>query len=166
MKNKIIYLAFVVLIYGCSNFDFVYNDSFLKSPLVNTTKLNIQGDDRENASIYLKELIGDTGGSTYSLNINISKSTNSKKIDIDSTASKIEVLHSTKYELIKNDINCKIHEGTIVTSSNYNSKSAGYNFGTDASIKVITDKNIKSNINKFFINLRNTNPNLDCFDAN
>ena len=165
MKNKIIYLVLVVLVSGCANFNFVYNDSFLKSPLVNSTKLDVQGDDKENASIYLKETIGDVSGSTYNLKINISKTTNTTKVDIDSTASKIEISHSTKYELIKNDKNCKIYEEIIVTSSNYNSKSEGYNFGTDTSIKVVVDNNIKASINKFFIKLRNTNPNLECFDA-
>lgn len=165
MKNKIIYLVFVFMISGCANFNFVYSNSFLKSPLVNTTKLDIQGDDKGNASIYLKEIIGDISDSTYNLKINISKTTTTKKIDTDSTASKIEILHSIKYELFKNDKNCKIYEGLIVTSSNYNSKSEGYNFGTDTSIKVIIDNNIKTSINKFFTKLRNTNPNLDCFDA-
>ena len=67
--------------------------------------------------------------------------------------------------LIKNDTGCKIYKDRIITSGNYNSKSAGYNFGTDASVKTTIDKNIKTNINKFFVRLRNTNPNLDCFNA-
>ena len=44
----------------------------------------------------------------------------------------------------------------------YNSKSAGYSFGTDVSKKEISTKAIHSNINKFLENLNTSILNLDC----
>ena len=73
MKKIISSIILIFFVSGCTNFDFVYNGDFLKGPLVNTTKLVISGDDIENASIYLKDMVGDTANSTYNLKIIITK---------------------------------------------------------------------------------------------
>ena len=57
---------------------------------------------------------------------------------------------------------CKIIEAEIVTKDSYDSKSAGYSFGTDLAKKETTHDNVEKNINEFFKFLIHNHSNLDC----
>ena len=55
MKKNLYILFLIILTSGCTNLEFVYNDYFLKSPLIDVTTLFVEGEDSESASRYLKE---------------------------------------------------------------------------------------------------------------
>ena len=57
--------------------------------------------------------------------------------------------HTINYNLIKSNKKCSILAKKITTTANYNSKSAGYNFGTDISKTETIEGNIVNNINNF-----------------
>jgi len=164
MRNII---CIFLILTGCSDFEFIYDSSYLKSPLINLTKISISGDGAEQAKIYVDESIGNNNNGEYFLSIIISKNTTVQKIETDSTASKFTIEHIMSYALINSKNNgCPLAKEIISTSTNYNAKSAGYDFGTDTSKKEAEYNNIIKNIDKFFIKLRNKNSELECLDAN
>ena len=69
----------------------------------------------------------------------------SEIIDTTSTATKYKVGHSVSYELISVIKNCTVLERKLINSSNFDSKSSGYSFGSDVSKTVTVEKNLQTN---------------------
>ena len=62
--------------------------------------------------------------------------------------------------------NCLILEKKIETITSYNTKSAGYSFGSDLSKEELITKNIKSNIDMFFNDISLSNVKYNCNNEN
>ena len=159
-----------MLLYSCSNFEFVYEknrENEILKKLKKEMSYNVEGDDL----IILKQLIAEEIGISnlmpkFKLDIKSTRSDMNIIKEKDQTASKIEINHQINYHLKSNIENCTIIKKRIDSKTTYDSKSSGYNFGSDLSKKEITKKNIEQNINKFFTTISNTLDDLKCNNEN
>ena len=165
MKN---FLLVLVLLGGCSSFEFVYEKKDPnKSLLMNSTFVTASGDDTEQSIIYLNNILDKKDSSSnYELNLQIKKVTSNLVVETSSVATKYIVTHTVNYSLLNTDIKCTILKLEKITSSYYDSKSDGYSFGSDRSKKDIEIENIKNNIDGFLIHLNRNNPKLKCINEN
>ena len=151
MIKKLISLIILFFLLGCSGLEFVYNQNIISNHLDNKVIVAINGDDRSEIALEIKRGIKENkDAAEYLLEINSTKNEKNQAILEDGTASKVVISHSLNYSLKNISNNCIIMEKLIVTSSTFDSKSSGYNFGTDISAKEVKNQNIKENINKFY----------------
>ena len=149
MINKIKYIIIFFLIGGCSSIEFTYKNDLINSPLDNNIQILIKGDDKSIISREVKSSFNEKEGADFVLEITSKKTQKNQTINTDGTASKILITHSLKYYLKNTAYECNILEKNISSSSTFDSKSAGYNFGTDVSAKELLIENITRNIADF-----------------
>ena len=168
MNKFLISVLFVFLLSGCAGFEFVYNSAtYNVSKLNDKTKIEVGGDSSELIGSYLTKKIGSSNSDgDYSLVVNSTKKVEATVIEKDATASKFSIEYNLSYRLKNNQENCVILEKEIITNSSFDSKSAGYSFGTDLSQKEASIRNFNSNIDKFFDLLNSSYSNLDCNNEN
>ena len=142
------FLFILFFLFGCSNLEFVY-DKYSKNILKNSTSLILTGDKKDIVYSQLVNLIGQNVEKIYILEVDVKEVISKEIISPDSTTSKYNVSHTIKYSLISTNKRCSLLERKITTSANYNSKSAGYNFGTDVSKTKTIEGNILNNIENF-----------------
>ena len=142
------FLFIFFFLFACSNLEFVYDKQY-KNLLKNTTSLITTGDQKNVVYSQLIALIGQNVEKAYILEINVKEVISKEIVNSDSTTSKYNVSHTINYNLIKTSEECSLLEKKITTTANYNSKSAGYNFGTDISKTKTIEGNIISNIEGF-----------------
>ena len=119
------------------------------------------------ASAYLNKKIGKTNIKTkYLLRLNIEEEVKSEIINTTSTATKYKVNHVINYQLILSAKSCLILERSQVTSSNFDSKSSGYSFGSDISKNVTIEKNLQTNIQQFLNYVEKKENEIDCINEN
>ena len=160
-KNFAIIVLFLLM--GCSNFDFVYNSSSDLKKLKDNVVVLVVGDDMGIIKNYLSKKLGSGNTSSqYLLKIESNKKIDASIINKDATASKFAIQHILNYSFFNNDSGCLIFNKTITTQSSYDSKSAGYSFGTDLSEKHTNSKNIESNIDKFIQEINSLQDNFSC----
>ena len=143
-------LIFIFLL-SCSNLEFVYEKD-KANPLYNTTSYSLSGDQNDIASLELNRILGSVFDEMYRLNIKITETITSEVVSVDSTTQKYNVSHEFIYVLKKIDNpnqKCVLINKKMTTTDNYDSKSAGYNFGTDISKSKTIESNIKNNIKGF-----------------
>ena len=143
---KFLFILFFLV--GCSNLEFIY-DRYYENILKDSTSLTLTGDQKNIAYSQLVSLIGKNVEDVYALEVRVKEIISKEVVDSDSTTSKYNVSHTIRYSLIKTKNECSLLEKKITTTSNYNSKSAGYNFGTDVSKTKTIEDNILSNIEIF-----------------
>ena len=83
------------------------------------------------------------------LRIDVKETITKEIVGSDSATSKYNVSHTIGYKLIRANKKCSFLEKKITTTANYDSKSAGYNFGTDISKTRTIENNILDNIESF-----------------
>ena len=142
------FILMLFFLFGCTNLEFVYEKKD-KNFLKNSTSLDLQGDRESILYSQLVDLIGNGVERKYILKANIKETISKEIIKSDSTTSKYTVSHTINYTLTRIEKKCSILEKKITTTSNYNSKSAGYNFGTDISKTKTIESNIVANIESF-----------------
>ena len=162
IKKIFLLILLLVLIINCSNLEFVYNSSY-NSKVKEKTLLSISGDNKNIINSYLLNKLGEVKGNpTHILSI-VSKSTiEAVVMETDATASKFMIEHDFKYILKNIGNNCIIVEKSILTTYIYETKSAGYSFGTDLAEKELSKKNIHSNIDQFIDELFINYSDLKC----
>ena len=143
---KFLFILFFLV--GCSNLEFIY-DRYYENILKDSTSLTLTGDQKNIAYSQLVSLIGKNVEDVYALEVRVKEIISKEVVDSDSTTSKYNVSHTIRYSLIKTKNECSLLEKKITTTSNYNSKSAGYNFGTDVSKTTTIKNNITNNIVDF-----------------
>ena len=162
-KRKIISLFLLLFISGCFNLEFIYDAPKFLDDVSEKTLLSVDGDDDHIISAYIVgQLKTPNNDPDYFLSINSIKNITASVIEKDATASKFDVKYEISYNLKNIKKGCVIVKENIKTRVSYNSKSAGYSFGTDISKKEISTKAIHSNINKFLEKLNTSKLNLDC----
>jgi len=142
------FLFVFIFLFGCSNLEFVYekNNTDL---LNNSTSIILVGDQKNVVYSQLVELIGQAVEKTYILRIDVKETITKEIVGSDSATSKYNVSHTIGYKLIRANKKCSLLEKKITTTANYDSKSAGYNFGTDISKTRTIENNILDNIESF-----------------
>ena len=167
MTKKFILLTFLISFFGCSNFEFVYDKSPILEAMESQTSYSINGDDPTTIKSYLRSKIGYSDEKAiYIIEINSTKNETLQVIEKDATASKINISHSIDYNLALKKNACTILSKNFFTQSTYDSKSAGYNFGTDISKSDIARQNIINNIEKFLAFVSTNIDTLECKNEN
>jgi len=155
MKNAFFVISFFLFLSNCGGFEFVLKTNDDSSSIKNFTKIYVTGDDASRVYVLMRDLVGNNKDNNpkYSLSASVIKEENAEVITKDATASKFNIKYSISYELYNLNKNCYMFNKQINTVSTYNSKSAGYSFGTDFSEKESNNNNISKNINEFITSL-------------
>ena len=155
MKNTFFVICLFLFLSNCGGFEFVYKSNDESFSIKNLTKIYVNGDNASQVYILMRDLVGDNKNNSpkYSLSANVIKEENAEVITKDATASKFNIKYSISYELYNLNKSCNILNKQINTVSTYNTKSAGYSFGTDLSEKESNANNIIKNINEFITSL-------------
>ena len=166
--RKIFFYTLVLGVVGCSDLRFVYDDSNKKMKgLFENTLVSISGDDSETIRIYLQNKLGTAvGWASYQLNIRSKKEITAVVVDKDATASKFQIKSTVYYSLNNIKKDCVISNKEIETIASYNTKSAGYSFGSDFSEFELVDKNLHSNIDIFFNSVILSDISFSCKNEN
>ena len=160
MKKLFLLFIFFVL-NNCGGFEFVYKTNDNIFLLKDSTKIGVDGDNAYDIYISLKDLIGNNENDPkYILILNSTKTEIADSINKDATASRFIIKFSINYDLYNLIKDCKVFYKEIITTSVYNTKSAGYSFGTNMSQKESNIENINNNINDF-INFTKMSSDLD-----
>lgn len=164
MKFKIVYLFVFLFIYNCSGFEFVYENNIEKNTLKNKTSFIIVGDDATLAKIEIKSLVGETNKNKqeYILYINSKKTLKNLIVESNQVATQIEISHDLTYRLESVKKSCDIDTTKIRSTSEYNVKSSGYDFGSDAAKNEIIKQNIIKNIKQYLQFLSENLENFKC----
>tara|TARA_Y100001970_G_scaffold284952_1_gene403454 strand:+ start:610 stop:1122 length:513 start_codon:yes stop_codon:yes gene_type:complete len=165
--NKKIYFVLLlsVFVYSCSDFSFVYNTKNIISynQLKNKTSVSVTGDDVEEIHAYVFQKIRDPKDDPkYNLLISSRKQIEAIVIEKDATASKFSISYDIDYTLNSTKNSCVSLTKTISTKTTYNTKSAGYSFGSDLSKLDAAKKILRSNIDQFFVHLNFNSDSLSC----
>lgn len=163
MVKKFSYIPIFLFILGCSGFEFIYDKSPILEALTSNTVFSVEGDDTQIIKSYLRERLGySKDNNSYIIKTGSKKIETNLVIEKDATASKININHKIDYTLIMAEDNCIILEKNFSTKSTYDSKSSGYNFGTDISKADISQQNIENNIEKFLTFISTNIDILEC----
>ena len=159
--NKVI-LFFILFLYSCSNFEFVYKNNKTGNGL-SVEEIVVAG---SNADIIKKILsnkfLSNEGFKKYRLSTNSKMETKSIVIENDQTASTVEIKYILNYSLFDYKKDCVVIEESISSSSIYNSRAESYNFGSDLSKEQVNQEVIRDNINKFANQINTKRNNLGC----
>ena len=164
-KKYYFILLLVAFVYSCSNFSFVYNTKNIinYNQLKNKTNVSVTGDNVEDIHAYVFQKIrGPKDEPVYNLLISSSKKTKAIIVEKDATASKFSIGYDIDYTLKSTNGNCVSLTKTISTKTTYNTKSAGYSFGSDLSKLDAAKKILRSNIDQFFVHLNFNSDSLSC----
>ena len=157
MQKSLLILNIFLILYNCNGLEYVYGQQKNESLIKNSTIINVEGDDSGQFHRYLIDFIGSAKDDApkYKILVNSLKTETAEVINKDGTASRFKIQYSIKYQLFIISKNCEIVNMDIITTNTYNSKSAGYSFGTDLSKKETGNQNINKNIKKFLSSLNN-----------
>ena len=148
--KKIISLFLIVMVSACSEIDFVYKDSKnIINPLYGKTKLDISGVDLTFLNSYTPMLFGKNKEQTFTLLINIKEKITKRSVETNQATSNIRYELRFVYSLIFNKKNCVTYKKEILSNFSIIPKSAGYNYGTDASLEKKYELAITDNLNEF-----------------
>ena len=150
MKH-ILLIAIMFFVTNCANFELVYKSHKQTEELKNNTDFAIAGDESNEVYSYIVSVLGSKNNvnPNFKLSINSSRIDEAQVIEKDATASKFSIKYNIIYNLYNINKNCEILEKEIITIDSYDSKSAGYSFGTDLSKKETRKKIISKNIDQF-----------------
>tara|TARA_Y100000590_G_C15170565_1_gene807186 strand:- start:39 stop:542 length:504 start_codon:yes stop_codon:yes gene_type:complete len=166
IKNKLLFFFVLFFSFGCSDLQFVYNTADDVKIFNGKTKISARGEDIDVISNYLiKKFNNVSGDPVYLVSVFSKKNVRTLVVDKDKTASKYEIGHEVNYDVENLENSCLIMRKTISTKTTYDSKSAGYSFGTDISAKEESINNLESNLNQFMSSLLSSK-NISCKNAN
>jgi len=148
--KRLFFVTIFIFIISCGDIDFVYKeDKNLINPLYGKTEVSTSGLDINFMNPYLSLVFGENKESRYNLSINIKETKTKRSVETNQATSNLRHELRFKYNLhiIKKD--CVAFEKTVVSNFTIIPKSAGYNFGTDASLEKKYELAITENLNRF-----------------
>ena len=154
-----IFLNFIVLIFitSCSGLEFSYKDSSnLINPLYEKTKVSNTGADLTFIKSYIPMLFGKNKENKFTLIINIEEKRVKRSVETNQATSNLKYELRFFYTLILNKKNCVTYDKEILSTFSILPKSAGYNYGTDASLEKKYELAVTDNVNRFISLLSNT----------
>ena len=110
----------------------------------------------------LKETLGIPNNLNFKLSVTSKEETTNIIKESNMTASLIQIKQSLVYELKLIEKNCIIVKKEISNSRKFNSKSEGYNFGSDLSKKEIIESLIEENLRQYLNYLTSNYLVLEC----
>ena len=147
---KIFCMFLIFIISSCNNLEFIYKDkSNLLNPLYEKTDIQVSGVDLMFINSYTPMLFGDNKSKEFSLLINIEEKKTKRSVEKNQSTSNLRYELRFLYTLFFNEKNCITYEKEILSSFSIIPKSAGYNFGTDASLEKKYQLVVIDNLNQF-----------------
>lgn len=163
IHKKTLVLFFVLLTSGCANYSFVYDTKTNKNILDNLVSVEISGDDSSTIKQNLTKKINiNNDSNTHILLISSKRKNQNLVVKENQTASKIEITYEIEYSLKSQSSQCLVLNKKIITSSSYNSRSAGLSFGSDLSKQKILEDTIKQNLKVFLEYVQVEHPEIEC----
>tara|TARA_A100001011_G_scaffold18010_1_gene18561 strand:- start:2633 stop:3121 length:489 start_codon:yes stop_codon:yes gene_type:complete len=148
--KKIISLFLIVMVGACSELDFVYKDSKnIINPLYGKTKVDTSGVDLAFLNSYTPMLFGKNKEPIFSLLINIKEKKTKRSVETNQAISNIRYELRFVYTLTFNKKNCVTYKKEILSNFSIIPKSAGFNYGTDASLEKKYELVTSDNLNEF-----------------
>ena len=145
---------------SCNDIEFIYADkNNLINPLYNKTKINITGSDLVFMNSYVPMLFGENKYDDYILLINIKEKKTKRSVETNQATSSLWYELRFDYTLTSNKNDCVVYNKEILSNFSIIPKSAGYNYGTDASLEKKYELSIVDNLNQFISLLSNVNVN-------
>ena len=163
MKKNFFYILAFVFLSSCTGFEFVYKDAVDVSRLKEKTSISVNGDNSEIVYAYIINKIGHKNlDYSFELLVTSKKIVEASVVKKDGTASKFDIEIIINYALINTNNSCQILSKEIKTTSSYDSKSAGYSFGTDLSENKVLTQNIHLNIDEFLVYVVRSGIDMSC----
>ena len=158
--KKLFCLIIFLFILSCSNLEFIYNDNTnLINPLYNKTKVTTSGSDLVFMNSYLPMLFGENKNDEFVLLINVEEKKTKRSVETNQATSNLRYELRFNYTLISNKNDCIVFKKDILSNFSIVPKSAGYNYGTDASLEKKYELTISDNLNQFISFLSGFNLN-------
>ena len=154
-----IFFNLVVLLFitSCSNLEFTYNDDTnLINPLYEKTKVKNSGVDLSFIKSYVPMLFGKNKENKFTLIIDIEEKIVKRSVETNQAISNLRYELRFFYTLILNKKSCVTYNKEILSTFSILPKSAGYNYGTDASLERKYELAVTDNINRFIALVSNT----------
>ena len=157
-------LTFVLLfLISCSGLEFVYDKPDVLNKLRDKTEVSVSGNESSLISSYLlSKLNNKNKDSTYRLKVASAKYKTATIIEKDATASKYKIEYNIEYRLQDTESGCLLFKETIFSEGSFDSKSAGYSFGTDFSEKELMRNILHKNIDEFLKNIESSEFSTNC----
>ena len=154
-----IFLNFIILIFitSCSGLEFAYKDSSnLINPLYEKTKVKNTGVDLTFIKSYVPMLFGKNKENKFTLIIDIEEKKVKRSVETNQAISNLRYELRFFYTLILNKKSCVTYNKEILSTFSILPKSAGYNYGTDASLERKYELAVTDNVNRFIALVSNT----------
>lgn len=148
IKKYFVYSLFLFVI-SCNNIEFVLNDSSQKNPLKNKTALLTDKNLEERFVGRLYSYFGNSEKYEYILETKFLEKKENRIVKNNQVAEKIEYTLEVEYDLFYKTNECKIFNKKIISKFSFTPKSAGYNFGSNASFDKLYLSGVNQNINNF-----------------
>ena len=162
MTKKFSVVLFFIIVTGCSKFEFVHDKNLKTNPLINNTAIYVDGDNIPILKTKLKEVLGKPNNLSFELSVSSKEETTNIVKESNMTASLIQIKQTLVYKLRLIEKNCIIVKKEISNSRKFNSKSEGYNFGSDLSKKEIKESLIEENLRQYLNYLATNYELLEC----
>ncbi len=159
--KKFLYLICFIIVASCNQIEFIYKDkSNITNPLYEKTEVDISGIDLIFINSYIPTLFGKNKSDDFKLLIKIEEDKTKRSVESNQATSNLRYELRFIYTLISNKDNCVTYNKEILSYFSIIPKSAGYNYGTDASLEKKYELAITENLNQFIsfvsgINLNN-----------
>lgn len=159
--KKFLYILAFFIVTSCSGIDLVYkNNVNLVNPLYEKTKVTTSGKDLSFINSYLPMYFGNNQDNDYKLSINVKEEKTNRSVESNQATSNIRYELRFVYSLISNKKDCIVSEKEILSYFSIIPKSAGYNYGTDASLEKKYEIAIVENLDRYINYLSNIDINL------
>ncbi len=156
--KKIFSIIVIFFITSCSNIEFTYKDnSNLINPLYDKTEVSISGADFVFINSYVPMFFGSNKNKYFRLLINIKEKKTKRSVELNQATSNLRYELRFFYKLLSNKNECLVYEKEILSYFTILPKSAGYNYGTDASLEKKYELAIIDNLNQFIVFLSEVN---------
>tara|TARA_B100000989_G_scaffold287049_1_gene256285 strand:- start:1168 stop:1656 length:489 start_codon:yes stop_codon:yes gene_type:complete len=148
--NKIFLIFASFLSFSCSDLEFVYKDNKnLINPIYEKVEVKTSGAGLIFVNSYIPVLFGENETNELDLLINVEEKKIKRSVETNQATSNLSYELRFYYTLISNKKNCSLYEKEILSSFTIIPKSAGYNYGTDASLEKKYKLAISDNLNQF-----------------
>ncbi len=148
--KKLILIILIFYPFSCTEIEFVYNnDSNLINPLYEKTEVDLTGVDLVFINSYTPLLFGEYVEKKYKLEISVEEKKTNLSVEKNQAVSNLRYELRFFYSLRSIKESCLIYEKQILSYFSIIPKSAGYNYGTDASLEKKYELAIIDNLNQF-----------------
>ena len=156
---RIVFIIIIcVVCSSCNNIEFVYkNEKNLLNPLYEKTNISNTGFDLPFMKSYIPMFFGVNKDEKFNLAINIEEQQTKRSVETNQVTSNLRYELRFFYSLNSSEKNCKIFEKSVLSSFLITPKSAGYNYGTDASLDKKYELAVTENLNQFIYLLSEVN---------